>query len=171
MSSTKNPQLEKLVQSYNSRAYKLGVLGTNLPDLAPIRNELELQIHASKPDKMVSVDLRNKAKVIYYQRWSIQPALLDLKSRYNQQFHKYQDELIALQETLDSVNWNLSQKDEELRTMDTRIKGLSDRYKEEKEVQKYLSIHHYLAHWPHLDGNNRGNWKLWTTNSTIENWI
>ena len=57
-----------------------------------------------------------------------------MKTKFNNQFHGYQDELIALQEATDSVNWALTRKDEELKALDLRIKGLSDRYKEEKEV-------------------------------------
>ena len=57
-----------------------------------------------------------------------------LKTKFMSEFHKNQDESIALQEALDSVNWALSQKEDELRAMNARIKGLSDRYKEEKEV-------------------------------------
>ena len=58
-----NEQLEKLVQGYNTRAYKLGILGSKSPELESIRQELELHIHASRPEKMISVDLKNEAKV------------------------------------------------------------------------------------------------------------
>lgn len=60
----KMDELEKLVQGYNSRAYKLGVLGSKLPEMAPLRNELEIQIHASNPQKMVPMDLKNAVKVM-----------------------------------------------------------------------------------------------------------
>jgi hypothetical protein len=39
-----------------------------------------------------------------------------------------------LQESIDAISWNLSQKEEEVVNMESRIQGLSLRYKEEKQV-------------------------------------
>ena len=125
-------QLEKLVQGYNTRAYKLGLLGSSLADLASVRNELELRIHSTRPDKMVSIDLKNKVK----------PTLISLKSKYNAQSHAYQDESIALSESLDSVNWSITQKEEELQELESQINHLTDRYKNEKQVISSTSRTH-----------------------------
>ena len=60
--------------------------------------------------------------------------MIKYKEEYNAYFHETQDQLIAVQETLDAMAWTFSQKDEELASIESRIKTLNDRYKEEKEV-------------------------------------
>jgi SMC interacting uncharacterized protein involved in chromosome segregation len=60
--------------------------------------------------------------------------LLALKQKYNQDFHKTQNEKILLQESIDTISWTLSQKEEEVKDMESRIQGLSMRYKEEKQA-------------------------------------
>lgn len=68
--------MEKLVQEYNTSAFKLGVLGNSNPELKAVKNELELQINASTPEKMVSLDLKSGVKVrfsILYLAGSISP--------------------------------------------------------------------------------------------------
>ncbi|KAI8815759.1 HEC/Ndc80p family-domain-containing protein [Fimicolochytrium jonesii] len=115
-------QLERLIQEYNAFAYKLGILGSDPVD-AELAVELELRAHASRPDQMVSLDLRNKAK----------PGLATLRTRFNTHLHKAQNESIALQETLDNLNWAHTQKKEELLEMEEKIRMLGERYREEQE--------------------------------------
>lgn len=38
-----------------------------------------------------------------------------------------------MQESIDTISWTLSQKEEEVKNMESRIQGLSVRYKEEKQ--------------------------------------
>ena len=116
--------LEKLVQNYNSRAFKLEVLGSEIPEFGQVKHELELHIHAARPEKMVSVDLKNAAK----------PTFNNLKIKFNNQLHKYEDDKIAIQEALDAMHWSIAQKTEELADIESQIQILSERYKEEKEV-------------------------------------
>jgi SMC interacting uncharacterized protein involved in chromosome segregation len=55
-----------------------------------------------------------------------------LKQKYNQEFYNTQNEEILLQESIDTISWTLSQKEEEVKNMISRIQGLSVRYREEK---------------------------------------
>jgi SMC interacting uncharacterized protein involved in chromosome segregation len=55
-----------------------------------------------------------------------------LKQKYNQDFYNTQNEEILLQESIDTISWTLSQKEEEVKNMISRIQGLSVRYREEK---------------------------------------
>ncbi|TPX70338.1 hypothetical protein SpCBS45565_g01736 [Spizellomyces sp. 'palustris'] len=118
----KMDHLEKLIQEYNTFAYKLGLLG---PDsaAADLAVELELRVHASRPDQMVSLDLRNKAK----------PSLNQLRSKLNSKLHQAQDDVIALQESMDNLNWSFTQKKEELGEIESQIRQLADRYRQEQE--------------------------------------
>lgn len=55
-----------------------------------------------------------------------------MKQKYNQDFYNTQNEEILLQESIDTISWTLSQKEEEVKNMISRIQGLSVRYREEK---------------------------------------
>ncbi len=55
-----------------------------------------------------------------------------MKQKYNQEFYNTQNEEILLQESIDTISWTLSQKEEEVKNMISRIQGLSVRYREEK---------------------------------------
>ncbi|EGF78856.1 hypothetical protein BATDEDRAFT_90028 [Batrachochytrium dendrobatidis JAM81] len=116
-------QLEKVVQDYNSQAFKLGLIGSRSADLAPLAKELELYIQADTQDHMVSVDLKGVVKT----------TLQRLKERYNAALHKAQDDMLELQETLDQLVWTQTRDEEELLSMQSRITFLNHRYNEEKE--------------------------------------
>ncbi|KAJ3300510.1 kinetochore-associated Ndc80 complex subunit ndc80 [Borealophlyctis nickersoniae] len=115
-------QLEKIVQEYNGFAYKLGLLRGDAPEPA-LASELELRVHASRADQMVSLDMRNQVK----------PALLNLRDYYKSVLHKAQDDVIALQENLDSLTWTSKDKEEELAAMESKIRQLGIQYKDEQE--------------------------------------
>ncbi|KAJ3154161.1 kinetochore-associated Ndc80 complex subunit ndc80 [Geranomyces michiganensis] len=126
--------LEKVVQEYNALAYLLGILGSSaghrgsaaaaLKDFpSELAAELELRVHAARPEQMVSLDLRGKVK----------PALLKLRAGFNRVHHMAQDELIALQETIDALVWSQARKKEELVEMESRVKQLTDQYKQDQE--------------------------------------
>ncbi|KAH9269945.1 hypothetical protein BASA83_007931 [Batrachochytrium salamandrivorans] len=116
-------QLEKVVQDYNSHAFKLGLVGSHSAELAHVSKELELHIQADTQSRMVSVDLKGVVK----------PILENLKDRYNGALHKAQDDMLGLQETLDQLVWTQTRDEEELLTVQSRIAFLNQRYNEEKE--------------------------------------
>lgn len=58
-SEQNNEQLEKLSQEYNALCYRLDVSSSD----PAVRFDLELNLHATKPELVPSVDLRNKVKV------------------------------------------------------------------------------------------------------------
>ncbi|KAI9143730.1 HEC/Ndc80p family-domain-containing protein [Paraphysoderma sedebokerense] len=118
-------QIEKLVQDYNTTAYKLGLLPAETSIYADgVKVELEFNLHANRPDQMVSVDLRNVVK----------PFLLKLRSKFNSQVHKYQDEHLLLQEALDKLYETLHDKTEELKSLEAKISKSVGLYNEEKEA-------------------------------------
>ena len=55
-----------------------------------------------------------------------------MKQKYNENFYQTQNEKILLQESIDTISWTISQKEEEVQNMESRIRGLSVRYREEK---------------------------------------
>lgn len=59
-----------------------------------------------------------------------------LQAKYNANAHRYMDEQIALQEKLDNLSEQVSDKMEELRGIEARIKRFNDQYAEEKEVRQ-----------------------------------
>ncbi|RKO85028.1 HEC/Ndc80p family-domain-containing protein [Blyttiomyces helicus] len=117
----KMDQIEKLVQDYNACAYRLGLYRaeTAEPVLAA---ELEINPAASRPQDITSIDMRNAAK----------PALLRLRTSYNSDLHAAQDDAIALHESLDSLNWAFTEKEDELAAMESRILQLGEQCNEEE---------------------------------------
>ncbi|KAJ1344542.1 hypothetical protein BSLG_000066 [Batrachochytrium salamandrivorans] len=131
-------QLEKVVQDYNSHAFKLGLVGSHSAELAHVSKELELHIQADTQSRMVSVDLKGVVKVVsivFLVKGTVpmSPILENLKDRYNGALHKAQDDMLGLQETLDQLVWTQTRDEEELLTVQSRIAFLNQRYNEEKE--------------------------------------
>ena len=56
--------LERCVDKVNGLLYKLEVLGINDPLLESISREIEIFVQQSRPESMVSINLRGKVKVI-----------------------------------------------------------------------------------------------------------
>ncbi|KAL2915097.1 kinetochore-associated Ndc80 complex subunit ndc80 [Polyrhizophydium stewartii] len=119
----KMDQLEKVVQEYNSLAFKLGFIGSRSKDFAHVSQELEIYVQADSLERMTSVDLRGAVK----------PTLAKLREKYNATVHRAQDDMLGLQETLDQLTWTQTQKEEELLMLTSRINFLNTRYVQEKE--------------------------------------
>ena len=56
-----------------------------------------------------------------------------MKDRHNKAIHQAQDEILVLQELLDQLSWGQTQKEEELLTIQSRIKFMQQSYNDEKE--------------------------------------
>ncbi|KAJ3078995.1 kinetochore-associated Ndc80 complex subunit ndc80, partial [Quaeritorhiza haematococci] len=125
----KMDQLEKLIQEFNSRAYNLGLLATAAiahadSDSEQLRfDELELRVHAARPQQMTSLDLKNQVK----------PILNRLRANFNSAYHKAADDDIALQDKLDGLCETVAEKVEALAAIEKRIQKLGEQYNEEKE--------------------------------------
>ncbi|TPX46493.1 hypothetical protein SeMB42_g03675 [Synchytrium endobioticum] len=115
-------QLEKLAQEYNALCYRLNVASSD-PNT---RFDLELNLHATKPESVPSVDLRNKVK----------PVLSALEARYTQLRHKLAEEQNVIQETHDRLIEELTQKMDDLMELESQIRMLNDQYNQETEATK-----------------------------------
>ncbi|KAJ3196946.1 kinetochore-associated Ndc80 complex subunit ndc80 [Irineochytrium annulatum] len=116
-------QCEKNIQEFNLRAYRLGLHSAHNPDSEGVNFELILNVHGDKIEEIISEDLKSRAK----------PILMKLRAKYNATLHKLQDELIALQETIDRLSEASSEKLEELILIESRIAQLNQQYEEERE--------------------------------------
>ena len=63
-----------------------------------------------------------------------------MQAKHNANLHRYADESIALQEKLDSLGEQITDKLEELKGIEARIKRFNDQYVEEKEVRDMIPI-------------------------------
>ncbi|KAJ3271869.1 kinetochore-associated Ndc80 complex subunit ndc80 [Terramyces sp. JEL0728] len=119
----KMDSLERSCEKFNSLLYKLDLLGRSNPKFSALSQELKIDVQQSKVDAMVSINLRKQVK----------PSLFVLIESYKNAFFKITDECIALSEKLDSFNWNVIKKREEIQSIESKIHLLSDRYNQEKE--------------------------------------
>ncbi|KAI9102541.1 HEC/Ndc80p family-domain-containing protein [Phlyctochytrium arcticum] len=118
----KMDHLERLVQEYNSFAYKVGLLAADSP-VPELAQELEPRVHATRPEDIVSLDLRNFVK----------PRLAKAEEIFKTRVHQTQDESIALQDTMDNLTWSCTQKQEELNELEAQVQTLTERYRQEQE--------------------------------------
>lgn len=58
-------QVEKAIQDYNTLAYRIGLVPSTSPYAQGVNFEIEFSPHATRPEHMISVDLRNVIKVGY----------------------------------------------------------------------------------------------------------
>ena len=85
---------------------------------------LRLNIHSSRPEQMLSVNLATTVK----------PSLVKLKETFVTKTHEYHSELLQIQEQMDRVDENLTEKSEECLMGENRIKKLEAQYNAEKEM-------------------------------------
>ncbi|KAK9767830.1 kinetochore-associated Ndc80 complex subunit ndc80, variant 2 [Basidiobolus ranarum] len=126
--------VERVIQEFNSFAYKLGLIPSESPYANGIEFDIKLNQHATRVEDMVSVDIKNV----------IRPALMELRSNLNSSLHHTEDEAIVLQENLDRLTEIVGDKIEEHRSMENRIQKLVTQYQDEKEVPyivSYICIH------------------------------
>ncbi|RUS17108.1 HEC/Ndc80p family-domain-containing protein [Endogone sp. FLAS-F59071] len=116
--------VEKAIQDYNTLAYRIGLIPSTSPYAQGVNFEIEFSPHATRPEHMISVDLRNVIK----------PSLQNLRKEFNAQFHHSQDESFQLQEQFDRLLEQVAEKTEELGMMEARIQNLTEQYNTEKEV-------------------------------------
>ena len=96
---------------------------------------LRLNIHSSRPEQMLSVNLATTVK----------PSLVKLKETFVTKTHEYHSELLQIQEQMDRVDENLTEKSEECLMGENRIKKLEAQYNAEKETISKEN-HLYLDH-------------------------
>ncbi|ORX94356.1 hypothetical protein K493DRAFT_203556, partial [Basidiobolus meristosporus CBS 931.73] len=116
--------VERVIQEFNSFAYKLGLIPSDSPYANGIEFDIKLNQHATRVEEMVSVDIKNV----------IRPALMELRSNLNSSLHHTEDEAIVLQENLDRLTETVADKLDELKSMENRIQKLVTQHQDEKEA-------------------------------------
>lgn len=124
--------LDKAIQTFNTIAYKIGIIPRSAPRARDVAFELEFTSPLEsgqtwlgcRPHKLISVDLRG----------SVKPALSQLRQDLGTEVHEHQDESIRLTELLDQVNEGLHDKKEELEALEARLGSTIEQFNEIKDT-------------------------------------
>jgi kinetochore protein NDC80 len=126
--------IEKLIQSYNTLGYRIGIIPASAPHAMGVVFELDFNVQAAvgdregqgqvRPDQLINRDLRHE----------IRGALMKLREKLGGEVHKKQDEAIQLQEQLDRICEGLVDKKDELEGLDAKVVGAMEQYNEIKDV-------------------------------------
>jgi len=125
--------IEKLIQSYNTLGYRIGIIPASAPHANGVVYELDFNVQAAiggeqpgqvRPDQLINRDLRHE----------IRSALMKLRERLGGEVHKKQDEAIQLQEQLDRVCENLVDKKDDLEGLEAKVAGAMEQFSEIKDV-------------------------------------
>ena len=129
--------IEKLIQSYNTLGYRIGIIPASAPHANGVVFELDFNVQAAvggekeghsvsqvRPDQLINRDLRHE----------IRSALMKLRERLAGDVHKKQDEAIQLQEQLDRIYESLVDKKDELESLEAKVAGAMEQFSEIKDV-------------------------------------
>ncbi|KTW28867.1 hypothetical protein T552_01496 [Pneumocystis carinii B80] len=129
LAQKKIDSLEKLIATYNSLGYKIGII----PETAPYADNASFELdfinsainHGNiRPDQLVNRDLKH----------DIRPRLQKLRQDLGSRLHKEQDEAIQLQEVLDKVCEGLLDARDELDILQARVTAIMEQYNEIKDT-------------------------------------
>jgi kinetochore protein NDC80 len=127
--------IEKLIQSYNTLGYRIGIIPVSAPHSGGIVFELDFNAAAAtgasqvRPDQLVNRDLRHE----------VRGALMKLRERLGGEVHKKQDEAIQVQEQLDRIIEGLVDKRDELEGLEAKGAAAMEQFSEIKDVLSFLS--------------------------------
>ncbi len=122
--------IEKLIQSYNTLGYRIGIIPVSAPHANGVVFELDFNVQAAvsggivRPDQLINRDLRHE----------IRGALMKLREKLAGEVHKKQDEAIQLQEQLDRIVESLVDKKDELEGLEAKVAGSMEQFSEIKDV-------------------------------------
>jgi len=127
--------IEKLIQSYNTLGYRIGIIPASAPHANGVVYELDFNVQAAvggeregggnvRPDQLINRDLRHE----------IRSELMRLRERLGGEVHKKQDEAIQLQEQLDRIVESLVDKKDELEGLEAKVAGAMEQFSEIKDV-------------------------------------
>lgn len=136
--------IERLINSYNTLGYRIGIIPASAPHANGVVFELDFNVQAAvggdregmgmpsqvRPDQLINRDLRHE----------IRSALMRLRERLGGEVHKKQDEAIQLQEQLDRVCESLVDKKDELESLEAKVNGAMEQYSEIKDVNLFVSV-------------------------------
>ena len=131
--------IEKLIQTYNTVGYRIGIIPASAPHANGVVFELDFNVQAAvgeerggagvlnqvRPDQLINRDLRHE----------IRSALMKLRERLGGEVHKKQDEAIQLQEQLDRICEGLVDKKDELEGLEAKVAGAMEQFSEIKDVR------------------------------------
>jgi len=130
--------IEKLIQSYNTLGYRIGIIPVSAPHANGVVFELDFNVQAAvgggkeghgvnqvRPDQLINRDLRHE----------IRSALMKSRERLAGEVHKKQDEAIQLQEQLDRIYEGLVDKKDELESLEVKVAGAMEQFSEIKDVR------------------------------------
>ncbi|KAJ1974854.1 kinetochore-associated Ndc80 complex subunit ndc80 [Dimargaris verticillata] len=120
--------MEQAVQDFNAKRYKLGMTGTSDTSLP----ELRFEPTSSSLETMLSIDLKRQAR----------PVLSNLRLKLNAKFLKAENDRMAVQEELDTVNDSLQEKSDTLEDAETKRLRLENKLTEEKERMTQETVAH-----------------------------
>ncbi|KAL1915715.1 uncharacterized protein VTP21DRAFT_6474 [Calcarisporiella thermophila] len=121
---SKLSMVDRAVQRYNEIAYSICLIPSSAANAGGGDYELALDTNAIGSEQMISVDLRNAVK----------PILQKLRVNFNTALHKTQEESFHLQDIVDRLSEQVSDKVEELSRLEGRVRHLTQQYTEEREV-------------------------------------
>ncbi len=132
LAQQKLDQLDRSIQTYNSVAYKIGIIPASALNAKGLDFEVDFSSPLERgvswlgcrPEQLVNIELRNFVK----------PALSRLRQDLGTQVHQYQDEHIQLGELLDQVNEGLNDKKEELEALEARLGATIEQFNEIRDV-------------------------------------
>lgn len=122
--------IEKLIQSYNTLGYRIGIIPVSAPHANGVTFELDFNVQAAigegvvRPDQLINRDLRHE----------VRGALMKLREKLSGEVHKKQDEAIQLQEQLDRICEGLVDKKDELEGLEAKVAGSMEQFSEIKDV-------------------------------------
>lgn len=134
--------IEKLIQSYNTLGYRIGIIPASAPHANGIAFELDFNVQAAvggervangvshvRPDQLINRDLRHETR----------GAMMKLRERLGGEVHKKQDEAIQLQEQLDRVCEGLVDKKDELEGIEAKVASAMEQFSEIKDVTPFIT--------------------------------
>jgi len=133
--------IEKLIQSYNTLGYRIGIIPASAPHANGVVYELDFNVQAAvggeregggnvRPDQLINRDLRHE----------IRAELMRLRERLGGEVHKKQDEAIQLQEQLDRIIESLVDKKDDLEGLEAKVAGAMEQFSEIKDVRLPLFV-------------------------------
>jgi kinetochore protein NDC80 len=141
-SQKKIESIDKLIQSYNTLGYRIGIIPASAPHANGVVFELDFNVQAAvggnregngmgqvRPDQLINRDLRHE----------IRSALMKLREQLGGEVHKKQDEAIQFQEQLDRICENLVDKRDELEGLEAKVAAAMEQFSEIKDVFLFCS--------------------------------
>ena len=126
--------IERLIATYNTLGYRIGVIPTSALNANGVVFELDFNVQAAmaeekgqvRPDQMINRDLRHE----------IRGSLMKLRERLGGEVHKKQDDAIQIQEQLDRICEALVDKKDELEGLEAKVAAAMEQYSEIKDVNR-----------------------------------